>query len=204
MDGASMVDYPGYAEALEQWREIMTNYQNDDRKTIDTARAEQMFANGEAGMIIIGTWGLGAIMDYNPDGNFGGFTYPSEETADECYVPVAIDDCWMISEGTPNEEAALAFLEYATRPEVNAKWCGSASQLSALTGVECDTLPDAAKDIANEIATKKSTAWASISNFNGQFSTVYSDTLRDFAMDDDMTIDEFITAMDEGFATARK
>lgn len=204
MEGASLADYPGYSEALEQWREIMTNYQNDDRKTIDTARAEQMFANGETGMIIIGTWGLGAIMDYNPDGNFGGFTYPSEETADECYVPVAIDDAWMISEGSPNEEAALAFLEYATRAEVNSKWCGSAAQLSALEGVECDTLPAAAQDIANEIATKKSTAWASISNFTGQFSTVYSDTLRDYAMDDDMTIDAFITAMDDGFATARK
>lgn len=44
MDGASFADYKGYSEALDQWREIMTNYQNDDRKTIDTARAEQMFA----------------------------------------------------------------------------------------------------------------------------------------------------------------
>lgn len=62
MDGASLADYPGYSEALDQWREIMVNYQNSDCKTIDTARAEQMFANGETGMIIIGTWGLGAIM----------------------------------------------------------------------------------------------------------------------------------------------
>ena len=204
MDGASLADYPGYSEALDQWREIMLNYQNSDCKTIDTARAEQMFANGETGMIIIGTWGLGAIIDYNPDGNYGGFTYPSEENADECYVPVSIDDSWMISEGTPNEEAALAFLEYATRAEVNSKWCGTASQLSALEGVECDTLPQAAQDIAKEIATKKTTAWSSVSNFTGQFSTVYSNSLRDFAMDDEMTTEEFIMEMDEGFAAARK
>ena len=91
-------------------------------------------------------------MEYNPDGNFGGFTYPSEDNADECYVPVSIDDSWMVSETTDNEAAALAFLEYATRSEVNSEWCGTASQLSALTGVECDTLPQAAQDIANEIA----------------------------------------------------
>ena len=204
MDGASLADYPGYSEALDQWREIMLNYQNSDCKTIDTARAEQMFANGETGMIIIGTWGLGAIIDYNPDGNYGGFTYPSEENADECYVPVSIDDSWMISEGTPNEEAALAFLEYATRAEVNSKWCGTASQLSALEGVECDTLPQAAQDIAKEIATTKTPAWSSVSNFTGQFSTVYSNSLRDFAMDDEMTNEEFIMEMDEGFAAARK
>ena len=42
MDGASLADYPGYSEALDQWREIMVNYQNSDCKTIDPARAEQM------------------------------------------------------------------------------------------------------------------------------------------------------------------
>ena len=61
-------------------------------------------------MIIIGTWGLGAIMDYNPDGNYGGFTYPSEENADECYVPVSIDDSWMISEEVPMRKLLLHFL----------------------------------------------------------------------------------------------
>lgn len=204
MDGASFADYKGYSEALDQWREIMTNYQNDDRKTIDTARAEQMFANGDTAMIIIGTWGLGAIMGYNPDGNFGGFTYPSENNADDCAVPVNIDDCWMISEDTQNKDAALAFLEYATRAEVNSKWCGTASQLSALDGVECDTLPQAAQDIANEIATKKTTAWASISNFTGQFSTAYYATLHDFANNDDMTNEEWAAEIDGEFASARK
>lgn len=204
MDGASFADYKGYSEALDQWREIMTNYQNDDRKTIDTARAEQMFANGDTAMIIIGTWGLGSIMDYNPDGNFGGFTYPSENNADDCAVPVNIDDSWMISEDTQNKDAALAFLKYATRAEVNSKWCGTASQLSALNGVECDTLPQAAQDIANEIATKKTTAWASISNFTGQFNTAYYATLHDFANNDDMTNEEWAAEIDGEFASARK
>ena len=50
-------DYPTLEKALTEWREIM-EYQNEDQKTIDTNRAEQLFANKEAGMIIIGTWGL--------------------------------------------------------------------------------------------------------------------------------------------------
>lgn len=204
MAGASFGDYPGYSEALDQWREIMANYQNDDRKTIDTARAEQMFANGETAMILIGTWGLGAIMEYNPDGNFGGFAYPSEDDAEEVYVPVSIDDAWMVSEDTQNEAAALAFMEYATRPEVNANWCATASQLSALDGVDVSTLPNAAQDIAAEIASKKTTAWSSVSNFIGQYSTVYYAVLRDFAMDGEMTNEEFIAEIDGEFAAAGK
>lgn len=203
MDGASFSDYPGYSEALDEWREIM-KYQNTDCKSIDTARAEQMFANGDTAMIIIGTWGLGSILGYNPDGNFGGFMYPSENTADENAVPVNIDDCWMISQDTQNKDAALAFLEYATRPDVNAKWCGTASQLSALDGVECDSLPAPAQDIANEIATKKTTAWASVSNFSGQYNTAYYATLHDFVNDDSMTAADWCNEIDQEFASARK
>lgn len=203
MDGASLADYPEYAEALEQWRTIMNNYQNEDRKQVDTATAEQMFANGETAMIIIGTWGLGAIMDYNPDGNFGGFAYPSESNAEDVSVPVAIDDCWMVAQDAANEENALLFLEYATTKEANSTWCGDASQLSALDGVTCDTLPQAAIDIANEIASKPGSAWASISTFSGQFSTAYENCNRDFAMDDNRTPEDYIAQFDNEFSAAR-
>ncbi|WP_026491875.1 ABC transporter substrate-binding protein [Butyrivibrio sp. XPD2002] len=203
MEGASLADFPEYAQALEQWRTIMNNYQNDDRKQVDTATAEQMFANGETAMIIIGTWGLGAIMDYNPDGNFGGFAYPSESNAADVSVPVAIDDCWMVAKDSANEENALLFLEYATTKEANATWCGDCSQLSALKDVECDTLPPAAIDIANEIANKPGSAWASIATFVGQFDTAYANCNRDFAMDDNRTPEEYIEQFDNEFAAAR-
>ena len=84
-------DYPTLEKALTEWREIM-EYQNEDQKTIDTNRAEQLFANKEAGMIIIGTWGLGPIKEYNPDGEYGAFMFPSEDTAEENAVPVAVGD----------------------------------------------------------------------------------------------------------------
>lgn len=73
--GKSWHDYPTVTQALTQFREII-GYQNEDCRTITTDRAEQIFANGESGMIIIGTWGLGAIMNYNPDLNCGGFMFP--------------------------------------------------------------------------------------------------------------------------------
>ena len=203
MDGASFGDYPGYTEALKEWREIM-QYQNSDYKTVDTARAEQMFANGDTAMIIIGTWGLGSILQDNPDGNFGGFMFPSEQKADDCMLPVNIDDCWMISQDTQNKDAALAFLEYATRSDVNAQWCSTSSQLSALEGVECDDLSAPAQDIANEIASKKTTAWASVSNFSGQYNTAYYSTLHDFVNDDSMTPEGWVKEIDDEFASARK
>lgn len=196
-------DYESLAQALTQWREIMA-FQNEDQKTIDTDRAEQLFANGEAGMIIIGTWGLGAIMNYNPDGNYGGFMFPSEETAEDNAIPVATDDTWMVANNSENQEAAVAFCEYMTRPEVNAKWCGTTGQLSALNDVTVDTLPAAAQEVADVIASSTVSSWIANGAMVGQYESAWYNTLQEFALTDDMTVEQFCDTLDEEFAAARK
>lgn len=203
MSGASAHDYPSMHAALEQWREVM-QYQNKDQKTIDTDRAEQLFANGETGMIIIGTWGLGAIMNYNPDGNYGGFMYPSENKKEDNAIPVATDDTWMVVKDSPNKAAALAFCEYMTRPDVNAAWCGTTSQLSALEGVTVDTLPVAAQDIAKEIEENKVSAWISVCTFSGLYDSTWYTVLQDYALTDNMTVEQFCDELDNEFAAADK
>jgi raffinose/stachyose/melibiose transport system substrate-binding protein len=201
--GKSSSGYPALSKALTQWREIM-QYQNTDRKTIDTDRAEQKFANGETGMIIIGTWGLGAIMNYNPKGNFGGFMYPSEEKEADNAVPVATDDTWMLVKNSQNKNAALAFCEYMTRKDVNSKWCATTSQLSAISGVIVDTFPIPMKDIAQIIAQKKAASWLSVGTFSGQYDTTWYRVLQDYAITDSISISDFCKQLDKEFAAAKK
>ena len=203
MSGESTSDTPGLIRAAEQWKAII-QYQNEDNATITTDRAEQLFANGEAGRIIIGTWGLGAIMNYNPDGNFGGFAYPSEETPEENAIPLNTDDTWMMSSATEHQDIVDAFFEYMTRPEVNAQWCATASQLSALTGVTVDTLPQAAQDIAALLETQKVSAWTAVGTMSGQFDTSWYQCCQDFAMDPEMTVEDFCANLDAEFAKAAK
>ncbi len=201
--GKSSSGYPALAKSLTQWREIM-QYQNTDRKTIDTDRAEQKFANGETGMIIIGTWGLGAIMNYNPKGNFGGFMYPSEEKETDNAIPVATDDTWMLVKNSQNRKAALAFCEYMTRKDVNAKWCATTSQLSAISGVTVDTFPVPMKDIAQIAAQKKAANWLSVGTFSGQYDTTWYRVLQDYAITDSLSVADFCKQLDKEFAAAKK
>lgn len=196
-------DYPSLARALEQWREIM-EYQNDDQKTIDTNRAEQLFANKEAGMIIIGTWGLGPIREYGPDGDYGAFVYPSEENAEDNAVPIAVGDVWMAVKDSPNQEAATAFLEYMCRPEVNAKWCATTQEISALTGVSTEGLTSAAQDVYNLVQNSKTSSYDSVASFSGQYNTTWGETLQDYALVADMTVDDFCEELNNGFAAAGK
>lgn len=202
--GKSWGEYPAVKQALTQFREII-GYQNEDCKTITTDRAEQIFANGESGMIIIGTWGLGAIMNYNPDLNCGGFLYPSEENAEDNALPLNTDDCWMILNDTPNADIADAFFEYMTRKDVNANWIGTVGQLSALDGVEATQLPQGAADIADLInGGCKVSMWTQYGAPSGQYSTAYYNCLQDYAVSDTMTVDEFIENLDNEYAAASK
>ncbi len=202
--GKSWHEYPAVAQALTQFREII-GYQNEDCKTITTDRAEQVFANGESGMIIIGTWGLGAIMNYNPDLNCGGFIYPSEEKAEDNALPLNTDDTWMILKDSPNVEIAKAFFEYMTRADVNANWIGTVGQLSALDGVEADKLPQGAAEIADLINDGcKVSMWTEYGAPSGQYSTAYYNCLQDYALSDTMTVDEWCDNIDGEYAAASK
>lgn len=196
-------DYPSLARSLEQWREIM-EYQNEDQKTIDTNRAEQLFANKEAAMIIIGTWGLGPIREYNPDGDYGAFMFPSEENAEDNAIPVAVGDVWMAVNDSPNHEAAVAFLEYMSRPEVNAQWCATTQEISALSSVSTEGLSPAAQDVSELIASGKVSNYDSVNSFSGQYYTTWGETLQDFALVDDMTVEDFCEELNNGFAAASK
>lgn len=196
-------DYPSLARALEQWREIM-EYQNDDQKTINTDRAEQIFANGEAGMIIIGTWGLGAITQYNPEGNYGAFMFPSEEKAEDNTIPIAAGDCWMAVKDSPNHEAAMAFCEYMTRGDVNAQWCATTQEISMLKDVKVPSLPQASQDVADIVASGKVSNYNSINSFAGLYYSAWGETLLEFAVTEDMSVEQFCKELDNRFAAADK
>lgn len=196
-------DYPELARALTQWREIMA-YQNEDQRSINTDRAEQMFANGEAGMLIIGTWGIGAVSNYNPDGNYGAFMYPSEENEADNRIPITAGDTWMMVKDSPNHAAAEAFFEFMTRPEVNAKWCTTTQEMTILNDVETPALPQAMQDTAAEIATGKVCNYTAGTVFSGQHFASWGETLLTFAVTPDMTNEAFCEELDNRFAAANK
>lgn len=196
-------DYPELARALTQWREIM-EYQNEDHRSINTDRAEQMFANGEAGMLIIGTWGIGAVANYNPDGNYGAFMYPSEEKSEDNRIPITAGDTWMMVKDSPNHDAAAAFFEYMTRPDVNAKWCTTTQEMTILNDVETPELPQAMQDTAAEIATGKVCNYTAGTVFSGQHFASWGETLLTFAVTPDMSNEAFCEELDNRFAAANK
>ncbi len=196
-------DYPELAKALTQWREVM-QYQNKDQRSVNTDRAEQTFANGDAAMLIIGTWGIGAVSSYNPDGNYGAFMYPSEDKAEDNRIPVCAGDCWMMVKDSPNHAAAEKFFEYMTRPDVNAQWCDTTQEISILKDVKTKSLPAAMQETADIISSGNVCNYAAGTVFSGQYFSSWGETLLEYAVTPDMTVDQFCSEVDDKFAAASK
>lgn len=196
-------DYPSLKQAMDQWREIQ-QYQNKDNRTINTDRAEQIFANHEAGMLLIGSWGVGAVQTYDPDGNYGAFMYPSEENAADNAVPLASGDTWMMVKDSPNHAAAVKFMEYMTRPDVNSQYCKTTQQISAIKGADVSGLPAAMQDFYNMIQSGKVAPYEAVNSFSGQYFTTWGESLQDYIQTEDMTFDAFCEEVDNGFAAANK
>ena len=154
--------------------------------------------------MIIGTWGIGAVMNYNPDGNYGAFMYPSEEKDENNRIPITAGDTWMMVKDSPNHDIAEAFFEYMTRPDVNEKWCTTTQEMTILNDVETPQLPQAMQDTASEIATGKVCNYTAGTVFSGQHFASWGETLLTFATTPDMSNEEFCEELDHRFAATDK
>ena len=155
-------------------------------------------------MLIIGTWGIGAVANYNSDGNYGAFMFPSEEKEEDNLIPITVGDTWMMVKDAPNHAVAEAFFEYMTRPEVNAKWCATTQEMTILNDVEMSSLPQAMQDTAAIISSGKVCNYAAGTVFSGQYFSTWGETLLEYAVTPKMTSKEFCDTLDDKFAAANK
>ena len=81
---------------------------------------------------------------------------------------------------------------------------GINSQLSAIEGVTVDTLPAAAQEVADLMGTTTIANWISVGTFAGQYDSSFYQVLQDYAITDDMTVEQFCQNLDDEFAAASK
>ncbi len=113
----------------------LTEYANKDAFGVSNQMMQEAFANGQAAMIISGSYGRGNIKLANPDLKFGAFPLPND-TAETTTVLSGVNASLSISaKAKPEEkEAALTFLKYLARPEVAQKWSDVSGEPSIING----------------------------------------------------------------------
>lgn len=79
-------------------------------------------ANGKAAFVIQGMWALGDILKKNPDAKIGFWPIPALMPGDKPYMIGSADGAVSVYEKSENKEAALAFAEFLTSPDVQKSY----------------------------------------------------------------------------------
>lgn len=96
---------------LEKLAEIMTYTQKDAMGT-SYADGIQAVANGEAAMLINGTWAVPEVIKANPEANVKIFALPASNDLDENLVISGVDVMLMVGKDTPNRQESINFIEF--------------------------------------------------------------------------------------------
>jgi len=201
---AKLADFPFFREELEKFAKRMSYPALDDYGN-DPARALQLFAAGEAPMMINGVWIAGDLYANNPDGNFGVFPLPWSEDPAKNQFETKTDDVFMASASSENLDIVKDFLNYVGSNEGGQVWMEKAGLLPANVNIELnDDATSLLKDIDAQIKDGKACYVWQILELTGEAKSVYRTSLHALVGDNEMksNIDAFIAQLDEDIQTA--
>lgn len=197
---------PGYKDFLTRVN-TLSSFANKDAADIDYDRSLQYFAQGKAAMDIMGSFAIGTIRSYNPEGNFGVFMYPATDTPKNNVMTYSTDDTWMIGAQSKNLDAAKKFLEFMASDEGAQIWADGVQTLSAISA---DIKPAKQDPISEEFQTIFKTGKV-VNNqvkplWYGQYDDTWQKDLTFFLVSDPATrsVDELLQKLDADFARINK
>ena len=134
---ASATEHEGMRTVAEVFLKLH-EYGQEDSLGVGYEQAISAFANGEAAMMLQGTWLLSLVKSANPDMNVDVFPLPGM-TAEETRVGINTDLGLAISETSENKEAALAFLAWLSATENAQMFADMEGSPSLINGVNAAT-----------------------------------------------------------------
>src|SRR5690606_28185800 len=114
---------------------------------------QSMFAFEQAGMFIAGSYELGILKQLNPLLRVGAFPVPGDAPG-EGRISYYVDGSYGINAASPNQEAALRFIEFLASQEYGQMFSDELQQISAVPGVT-PTSPELSEIVGlmNEVGT---------------------------------------------------
>lgn len=129
-------DYVENLTAMAEKMVQMISYSQDDVIGTDQDSATANFANGEAAMMIGGSWLNASITAANPDIQISMMPIPGDtaEETNTCAYPGDMALC--IAEGSDVAEEAIAFVSWMTSTETATEYAEAEGNPSCINGVE--------------------------------------------------------------------
>jgi raffinose/stachyose/melibiose transport system substrate-binding protein len=200
---SDLPDYKGFLDRVNQ----LSAMANPDAKDIDYDRSLQYFAQGKAAMDIMGSFAIGTIRSYNPNGNFGVFMYPSSDNPNDNYLTYSTDDTWMIGANSKHIDAAKKFFEFMASDEGAQIWADGVQTISTISNnikpkqqdpmaADFQAIFQSGKVVNNQVKPL----------LYGQYDTTWQQVMTFFLTSDPKTrsVDDTLKKLDSEFAKINK
>lgn len=126
---------PRFAAALERMAALRP-YMADNYMGVGYTDMQTLFAFEQAGMLIGGSYELGNMAQLNPDLRIGSFPVPADDASSESCISFYVDGSYGINANSPDQDAALRFIEFLATQEFGQMFTDELQQISAVPGTQ--------------------------------------------------------------------
>lgn len=114
-------DLPNF-QNLFKLLDLIAKYNVTHPLEYESSKAYNALANGEIGMVSLGAWCQASLDKYNPDNVVKYMPMPVGETAEDCTVLSASNQCFMVNKDSENLELAKEFLVWVMSGDTGLTW----------------------------------------------------------------------------------
>ncbi len=187
-----------YKDTMNRWADdvVAPGYLGQESLSLTSNQVNEMFATGQIGMMIGGTWTIPSINEINPDLNWGGFAFPGTDGGQ--MLQGAANVGIGIARKADNMEGAKAFMDYLTSDDGIQAWSGAFGNFMNPSGVDYEVdshLEEFKQYVADGKLYWQTVEWPNSNIMN----TVYVPYCQNILAGVN-TVDEMLQAMDDKFA----
>lgn len=191
-----------FKELVEEFYS-MKEYWGTDPFGTNWDSAQNMLANGEAAMIMNGSWTIDGVVSKNPDCNVGVFALPATSSPEGAIMQLRPGNgfCLYNSQDETKLEAGKKFLNYMMSRESGQSYANHASKMSTAIGVDLSF----SEPLTEIQAYTGAQVWnsASVEFFSSEYQQLFYETLTNYCMEDSMDVDGLAKSLDQDFAAIR-
>ena len=126
----------------EQWPEVMArheqlfSYAQKDKFSKEYDAGNKAFAEGEAAMLLQGSWALAVINEFKPKFEVGTFPYPTGTSDADTRVTSGVDVALTVGKDGARHAESMKFIEFLMRPENVATYIKDQTAVPTLKGAK--------------------------------------------------------------------
>ncbi|MCC6309941.1 MAG: extracellular solute-binding protein [Trueperaceae bacterium] len=109
-------------------------YMADNYMGVAYTDMQTLFAFGQAGMLVGGSYELGNMKSLNPDLRIGAFAVPGDAAADQSCISYYVDGSYGINAAGSHQAEALKFIQFLASQQYGQMFTDELQQISAVPG----------------------------------------------------------------------